>query len=82
MAASESERCERCGRLAPAWEDPAYSEWEAIERDDGEVGIICPGCISRVEQAEIDADDLDVVESLKRCTRCGREAPPGRQQRR
>lgn len=24
------EYCERCRRAAPAWEDPGYTDWEAL----------------------------------------------------
>jgi hypothetical protein len=61
MGANEPEFCERCRRVAPGWDDPSYSEWEAIERSDGRIGVICPGCITASEQAEMDADDLDTI---------------------
>ena len=66
MSVSEPERCERCRRLAPPWEDPGYCEWEALELEDGEIGVICPGCITGAEQQEMDADDMDLAEEIRK----------------
>jgi hypothetical protein len=72
---SDEEYCERCRRLAPPWEDQSYVEWEAITRDNGEIGVICPGCVTGAEQQETDEDMVDVASVLSRCARCKRESP-------
>jgi hypothetical protein len=50
------EQCERCRRPAPPWEDDEYSTWEASERADGSVGVMCPGCLTLVEENAIAVD--------------------------
>ena len=51
-----AELCDRCQRAAPPVESDAYAEWEANVRDDGSVGVICPGCLTGEEIDEIAAD--------------------------
>jgi hypothetical protein len=60
----QPEYCERCRRPAPAWESDEYVEWEAIELPDGEVGVICPGCITGGEQREILEDAMQDIGQL------------------
>jgi hypothetical protein len=61
LLADLKEHCERCRRAAPAPESDAYVFWEAIERDDGSTGVICPGCITLREQSEIDEDAFEAL---------------------
>jgi hypothetical protein len=37
-------------------------EWEAVERKDGTVGVVCPGCITIGEQHELDEEDMALAE--------------------
>ena len=54
------EHCERCKRLAPPWKSSQYSDWEAITLDDGEIGVMCPGCLTWEEQQAMDEDSMEM----------------------
>lgn len=62
----ETEYCERCQRVAPAVADPGYVDWEAVNCDDGTVGIICPGCLTGEDQGAIDDDAMELEAEVKR----------------
>ena len=72
---SEPEFCDRRQRAAPAVESSDYNEWEALVRDDGSVGIVCPGCISGEEMQSMDKDAMEMASFFAVCSRCQRPAP-------
>ena len=49
-----TERCARCGREAQSQISDAFLEWEVIDSDGDRV--ICPGCITGIEQQLMDED--------------------------
>ena len=60
------EFCERCRREAPASDSDEYVYWEAVERADGQVGVICPGCLTGKEEQEIDEDAIEMLDEAAR----------------
>ena len=65
------EYCERCRKPAPQWESDDYSvsDWEALVREDGTVGVICSGCVTGAEQQAMDEDMMDDMQPRDRLGR-------------
>ena len=45
--------CDRCQRVAPAPDSSDLRRWEPHLHDDGTLGLICPGCLTREEDDDI-----------------------------
>jgi hypothetical protein len=58
-----TERCARCGREAPSQISDAFLEWEVIDSDGDRV--ICPGCITGIEQQLMDEDVMAIEEEIR-----------------
>jgi hypothetical protein len=63
-----ADHCQRCKRITPS---DLPVEWEAVDLDDGEVGVICPGCITNEEHLEMYEADLDMIAQIEALRRGG-----------
>ena len=60
--------CTRCQREAPTWQSPEYADWELDPGGSGEhvFGLICPGCITAVEQEAINEGLREAQKKMER----------------
>ena len=55
------QRCSRCNRSFPGWDDPEATYWEAFGPDGAE--LICPGCITGEEQQALDEAEFHIADT-------------------
>lgn len=66
---ADIEHCTRCQREAPHREHPGYAGWEmdfVTGSSDEPFGLICPGCITAVEQEAINEGLREAQEKTER----------------